>query len=128
MPDYILDTNILIRAIRSDPEVLDMLQDWVGQKQGLFVSVVTHTEIMAGMHSHEETKTIDLLETFVSLPIDKAIADQAGRAIYQYRRQGIQLFFADALIAATALAHDLTLVTTNVKHFPMAELQVHPVG
>ena len=59
-----------------------------------------------------------------NLPVDEAIADRAGRLIYQYARQGIQLSFADVLIAATALEH-LTLATTNPKHFPIPELRLY---
>ena len=68
-----------------------------------------------------------LLDSLVSLPVDEAIADQAGRLIYQYARQGIQLSVPDAQIAATALQHNLTLATTNTKDFPMPELRLHPL-
>jgi predicted nucleic acid-binding protein len=54
-----------------------------------------------------------------TLSVNKFIADRAGRMIYNYARQGFQVSFPDALIAATALEHGLTLVTTNVKHFTM---------
>jgi len=45
------------------------------------------------------------------------VADRAGRLIYAVARNGIQTSFPDALIAATALEHDLTVVTTNARHF-----------
>jgi len=103
-----------------------MLEKWI-RIHRLFISVVTRTEILAGMRPHEEKRTMELLESLDNIPIDGAIADRAGRLIYQYARKGVVLSLADALIAATALEHDLTLVTTNPKHFPMPELALYPV-
>ena len=126
MADYLLDTNVLILHLRERPEITALLTRW-GVEGALCISVATRTEILAGMHPHEEERTMALLDSLVNLPVDEAIADRAGRLIYQYARQGIQLSFADALIAATALHHDLTLATTNPKHFPMPELHLYPL-
>ncbi len=125
MADYLLDTNVLVLALRSVPKALDFLDALERRQEFAGISVVTRTEILAGMRPHEEERTMALLDSLINLYVDEAIADRAGRLIYQYARQGIQLSFPDALIAATALQHDLTLVTTNVKHFPMPDLRVH---
>ena len=125
MADYLLDSNILIFHLRDNPEATALLARW-GAKGSLFISVATRTEILAGMRPHEEETTMVLLDSLISLPVDEAVADQAGRMIYQYARQGIHFSFADAIIAATALQHDLTLATGNAKHFPVPELRVHP--
>ncbi len=69
-----------------------------------------------------------MVNSLVSLSVDNNIADQAGRWIYLYRRQGIQLALADTIIAATAWAHSLTLVTSNTKHFPMEDIDVLAVN
>ncbi len=130
MADYLLDTNILILALRSDPKALDLLDALNREGMPPFISVATRTEILAGMRPHEEKRTMRLLTSLLSLPVDETIADHAGRLIYQHARQGIRLSFPDAFIAATALHHDLTLATTNPDHFPMPELRLHsfPAG
>jgi len=128
MGDYILDSNILIFALRSDPKALDFMDALEREKEGMHISVATRTEILAGMRPHEEETTMALLDSLISLPVDATIADRAGRLIYQYARQGMTFSFADAVIAATALQHDLTLATGNSKHFPVPELRVHPFG
>lgn len=128
MADYVLDTNILILALRSDPKALDFLEELERKRERSCISVVTRTEILAGMRPHEEERTMALLDSLENIPVDEAIADRTGRLIYQYARQGVQLSFPNALIAATALEHDLTLATTNPKHFPMPELRLHPLG
>ena len=126
MADYLLDSNILILHLRERPEITALLTQW-GTEGALYISVATRTEIVAGMRPHEKERTLELLDSLENLPVDEAIADRAGRLIYQHARQGIQFSFADALIAATALEHDLTLATTNPKHFPMPELRLHPL-
>ena len=137
MADYLLDTNILILHLRAHPlvlrpallagEVATLLTQW-GQEGNLCISVVSRTEVLAGMHAHERERTMVLLDSLTSLAIDEAIADRAGSLIYQYVRQGIRLSFPDALIAATALCHGLIVATTNPQHFPMPDLRLNPLG
>jgi predicted nucleic acid-binding protein len=124
MADYLLDTNVLILHLRDHPELTALLTAW-SETCVLNISMVTRTEVLAGMHPHEEKRTMELLDSLTSLVVDEAIADQAGRLIYTYARRGLQFSFPDALIAATALQHDLTLVTSNAKHFPIPELRLY---
>ena len=124
---YVEDTNILILALRSDPKGLGLLDMLDRKRERVCISVATRAEILAGMRPHEEERTMELLDSLENLPVDEATADLAGRLIYQYARQGIQFSFPDALIAATALRHDLTLATTNPKHFPVPDLRLHPL-
>lgn len=127
MADTLIDTNLLILALRRRPEAIHLLKRLKAEGE-LHISIVTRTEILAGMHPSEEGRTMDLLSSLSNLPVDVASADQAGRWIYAYARRGIQLSVPDAIIAATAFAHGLTLVTTNAKHFPMPEASVQPVN
>jgi predicted nucleic acid-binding protein len=124
MADYLLDTNVLILHLRDQPDLTALLTGW-SETHILCISMVTRTEVLAGMHPHEEKRTLDLLDSLISLVVDETIADRAGRLIYQYARRGVQFSFADALIAATALRHNLTLVTTNARHFPIPELHIY---
>jgi toxin FitB len=62
----------------------------------------------------------DLMESFVPanvLPVTKAIGDRWAVLSTRAQEKGIQLAVMDGLIAATALEHDLTFATRNVKDF-----------
>ena len=123
MSDYLLDTNILIRYFRKTAGYQDLLEklvidDW------LCISAITRLEIVRGMHDRERESTFDLLNSMETITITSEIADGAGELIRSWRARGVVLGEADAIIAATALHHNLALVTTNAKHFPMPDLIV----
>jgi len=127
--DCLLDSNILILALRGRPAALPFLDDLRTQGE-LSISIISRVDLVAGMQPQEEAATMAFLDSLISLPVTVPIADQADRWIYQYAQPGIQLSFPDALITATAAVHDLTLVTTNARHFPMEgiEIRTFPVG
>jgi len=68
----------------------------------------------------------ELLASFEKqlLPVTKAVADRWATLSARAQRKGIALANIDGLIAATALEHELTLVTRNVKDFAGLEVQV----
>ena len=123
MTDYLLDTNILIQFLRKTTGFLDLLTSLAGDDV-LYVSVVTRLEVIRGMQEREREATFHLLDSFETLAVSLEIADKAGELIRTWRKQGVTLEDMDALIAASALHHELALVTTNAKHFPMNNLVV----
>jgi predicted nucleic acid-binding protein len=132
MPGYLLDTNVLSEIRkgpgRTRPEVQ---QWWLGmQNQELFLSVMTLGEIRKGVDrlaARDATQALvlehwltDLKDNFRQrwIEITPAIAECWGRL------QALRpLPAVDALLAASALTHQLTLVTRNEADF--AGLGVH---
>jgi toxin FitB len=74
-------------------------------------SSVTRAELFAGRGT-EERRIRRLLEPFIELPVDRAVAERAGRM-----RRTSDVRLPDALIAATATEHRLLLITRNARHF-----------
>lgn len=122
---YLIDTNVLSELKRKQPDskVVAWLQE--RPRQSLYLSVLTLGEIRKGLERVEDASRrqslLDWLEVelphyFVGrlLGIDAATADRWGRLMAE---AGRPLPAIDALLAATALQHDLTLVTRNTKDF-----------
>jgi toxin FitB len=76
-------------------------------------SVITRAELLAGATSADEANVRRLLAGMDELPVDRRVADRAGLL----RRDLPSLRMPDALIAATALVHSLTLHTKNSRDF-----------
>jgi len=125
MPTSLLDTNVLIFALRRNTAALDLLER-LRQRDDATISVATRAEVLAGMRPHEEPSTMALLNSLRNLPVTDEVADLAGRLIYRLARSGFQLSFPDALISATAIVHDLSIITTNAVHFTPTRAKVEP--
>jgi len=116
MANYLLDTGLVIRHLRGQRRVVQFIRG-MGKLGRLSVSAVTRLELHAGMAPDERYATQKLLSRFLTISLDRDIADRAGDWIRENRARGITLAVPDAIIAATALAHNLTLVTLNSDHF-----------
>lgn len=104
MSGLLIDTDVFVDHIRGARS----LDAKVGAAS---FSVVTRCELFAGP-AEQEHDVRALLAPLKELSVDGAIAERAG----QIRREtGIHT--TDALIAATALEHGLTLMTRNRRHF-----------
>jgi toxin FitB len=129
MNGYLIDTNVLSEFGRSHPPEPKVKQ-WIesADPQSLFASVVTWGELRKGIESKspaqrrlglEQWLERDLRDWFQSrlLPVTKTIADRWGILAGQSKLQGKALTMADGIILATALEHDLIIVTRNIKDF-----------
>lgn len=79
------------------------------------------------MRAHEETKTLDLLQSLRYYPLIREIARLAGDLKRSYSRKGTTLATTNVTIAAVALYHHLTLIADSLKHYPMKELSLYPL-
>jgi hypothetical protein len=122
MAGYLLDSGVVIRHLRGDPTAVQLLRE-LGRRARLSASVVTHLEVSAGMRAHEEYHTRRLLSRFTAYVVDRSIAERAGEILRRYPDRGIGV--SDAIIAATAIQHGLTLVTLNARHFPAPEVTLY---
>ena len=107
----LLDTNILIYFLNlKDENAATLIAD-----NSSVISVLSRTELLMGSNPEDIEKSHKLLNIIQSLPIDNKIADIAADLIRDNAKNKKRI--ADILIAATALAYHLELVTANIKDF-----------
>lgn len=112
----LLDTSVLVDVQRRHGPALTWLakQD----RTPLFASSATAFELYAGADRPGAAQAIRrVLDALSVIGIDGAIAEHAG-SIFRRHAASHGLDEFDAIIAATALVAQLTLVTLNVRHFP----------
>jgi predicted nucleic acid-binding protein len=125
---YLLDTCLLSELRKPDPDA--NVVTWINSidEARLFIGAVTLGEIQKGIVKLEESKRKrafqvwleqDLMERFKGrvLVIDSNVALEWGSLQGRFARLGRPLPVIDSLIAATAICHNLTLVTRNTVDF-----------
>ena len=126
MNGFLLDTNIVSELVRPRPD--PRVTSWMNSvdEELLFLSVLTLGEVRKGIAIVADPARKGRLETWLSggliarfegriLEIDKAVADRWGQIAGSLALRGTPLAVIDGLLAATALHHNLTLVTRNIR-------------
>jgi predicted nucleic acid-binding protein len=128
MSGVLVDSDILIEVLRGrKAEVVRMWSETVSEEEPLFYSPVTLAEIRHGMRAHEREATERVLSSMVSVPVEVEIGARAGDYLRVFHAShAVEL--GDALIAATASVHQLSLWTQNKKHFPMKDINFFVKG
>jgi tRNA(fMet)-specific endonuclease VapC len=125
MSRFLLDSDVIIWHLRGRQEVTEMIRDL----QNLSLpgcSAVSVFEVQMGVKRGEEEATHRFLKALKIFDVNWEVADRSAQLVREYKSKGRTLGVADALIAGTCLLHDLTLVTYNRKHYPIAELNIYP--
>lgn len=121
---FLLDTNTCVYALnQSDPGLADRLR--AARRSDLFVSSLTVGELLFGARrSARSVENAKRVARFVSplreLQFDRLAAEAYASLRAELAEAGLQFGPVDMLIAATALAHGLTVVTNNVREFKRA--------
>ena len=129
---FLIDTNVVseVARARPDPAVLAWFEAVADQQ--LHLSVLSVGEMRKGIEKLPASKRRSQLAAWLDdelpawfgprlLPIDTAVADRWGRLLAASPRS---LPAVDSLLAATALTHDLAIVTRNVADFDIPGLAV----
>jgi tRNA(fMet)-specific endonuclease VapC len=125
---FLLDTDWVIDHFNGLTQVTRRLQEL--EPQGLSLSIISAAELWEGAYfSRDPKRSQAMLEEFLAgvvvLGLDEEICKRFGQLRGSFRKRGQTIGDFDLLIAATALRHNLTLLTNNRKHFEgVAGLQI----
>ena len=132
---YLLDTNAISEWVKPRPNPGIIL--WLDEvdEDRTYLSVITLGELRKGIDRLPGGRRRDRLDQWLDgelrdrfgdrvLPVDVAVANTWGQLLARAENAGTALGGIDALIAATAIVHDLQVVTRNVGHFQPAGVDV----
>ena len=124
MTDHLLDSTALIDYFRKRRGAIDFLEKLEAQGHRLAVCAVGLTEVYSGFDAQERIENGLVIDRWLYYETTPAIAKEAGRYRYEFARTGTALSATDSLIAAVAIANGATLITNNLRHFPMREIRL----
>ena len=123
MKGYLLDTNVISELLKKRPAVQVTNRFRVVQTEQLFTSVICVMELRYGAIRHPLGKQLwkrivdEVLSQLQILHLGWEEADMAGEILAKLEKSGTPIGVEDILIGATALTHELIVVTRNTKHF-----------
>lgn len=130
---YLIDTDWVIEYLKGREPVTQTLSGLA--HDGLAISILTYGEVYEGIYfgrkpQDNEQAFQSFLRGVNIVPLTQAIMRQYANIRGTLRKQGLLIGDIDILIAATALEYDLTLLTSNTRHYvriPNLKLYQHPV-
>lgn len=116
----LLDTNVVSYFFRRDSRAAPYEAALIGQARA--IAFMTLAELYKwplerNWGARRRGELEDYLASHVVLPADDELARRWARLVTEQAKRGRSLSFADAWVAATALRHDVSLMTHNWRHF-----------
>ena len=115
----LLDTSVVIDHLRGDARAVALLAESARAGRELWSVTPVRTEVRAGMRKGEERATEAFLDVLRWQDVTVEIADHAGDLARRYLKSHPGVDTVDYLIAAATQALGATLLTQNVRNFPM---------
>ncbi len=116
----LLDTTVAIDHLRGEEAAVDLLERLIDAEETILASeVVVRFELLAGVRDDELGALEEFLSALSWVPVDEAGSRTAALLARRHRTAYSGIDDVDYLIAATALALDAELLTTNLRHFPV---------
>jgi predicted nucleic acid-binding protein len=117
--NIVVDADVIIGALRRDERAKTALEDAVARGDRLVSVAPIRTEVLRGVLPGEEASTSALLDAIDWISVTVELADIAGGLGREYRRTHPGIGAIDLLVAATARQMEATLLTRNIRDYPM---------
>ena len=127
MANYLLDTTVIIDCLRGRKETVDFLTELASEGSAVGCCAINIAEVYAGMRENERGVTKKFLDSLEYYEVTRNLAELAGEYKREYAGKGITLSLSDVIIAAVAISNNLMLVTDNLRHYPMPELNIKQI-
>lgn len=114
-----LDTSIVVDYLRNRTDAVDLLEQLVIAGERLIASEIVRFEVLVGVRQKERRQVEQFFTVLDWIPVDEQVARLGADLARQFRASHSGIDSVDFLIAATALRMNATLLTTNIRHFPM---------
>lgn len=124
MQRYLLDTSVLIDFSKDYEPTKSALLELVYNKEKLAICAITVAEFYTGIIPEAREKWDRFIKELVYWDISLDAAKRAGHYRYMFAKRGITISTTDSLIAAVAYENNATILTDNVKDFPMDDITV----
>jgi tRNA(fMet)-specific endonuclease VapC len=128
--NYLLDTNIVSATLKNNSQVIEALDKIRIQGKKVFISAMTYYEIQRGLLAIKASRKLVDFEKFcqeypVLLLDDMAIFYKAAQIHADLKIRGLPIQEADIFIAATAITHNLILVShdSDLSRIPELKLE-----
>lgn len=122
-----MDSSALIDWLNGVLPVARLFQRLVKEGHTLAACSISVAEVYSGLAEDEWPIADPVIDAFEYWDIEPSTTKRAGLYRYLYARRGRPLSVPDTLMAALAVARDATLITSNVRDFPMPELRIEPL-
>jgi tRNA(fMet)-specific endonuclease VapC len=121
---YLLDTDWVIHYLNAHQGIVERLHGLIDE--GLGLSIISLAELYEGVYysrdpEGDEQDLNNFLRGIRVLGVDEAICKIFGKERGRLRAAGMLVGDLDLLIGATAIHHDLTLLSNNHRHFDRIE-------
>ena len=122
MKGYLLDTNLISELLKKRPSAQVLTRLRAVRQEALFTSAICVMELRYGASRHPAGDQLwqrinyEVLSRVQILPVGSEEAAKAGEVLAMLATRGEPIGVEDVLIGATALVHELAVVTRHIKH------------
>jgi len=119
----LLDTSTLIDFTKGIEPLRSRIEAMLDDNEDVIVCAVTIGELYTGFTTIDVVRWEQFIRRCRYCDISLQAARDAGRERFMFARRGLQLSLPDALLAALTREQQAILVTDNLRHFPMTDIQ-----